>query len=110
MGIIRHSNVNIGDYICYHKPSLKNHVESVHEKEKTFICEICDYSCSQKPNLKRHVESVHDKIKPYKCKIYDYSFSQMTTHHEPVHNNERPLKYEVPEDFLQISIVLIYKV
>jgi len=53
--------------------SLKNHVESVHDKEKPFMCANYDYCWSQKPNLKRHDESVHGNKKPFKCKICDYS-------------------------------------
>ena len=43
-----------------HKPNLKIHIESVHEGNKPFKCEICDARFTQKHVLVQHMESVHD--------------------------------------------------
>ena len=40
------------------KYDMKIHVESVHEKKKTFKCEICDKNFANKKNMVTHVENM----------------------------------------------------
>ena len=39
---INHSNLNFFDYRFSAKSSLKNHTRSVHERNKSFNCDICN--------------------------------------------------------------------
>ena len=73
---------------------MKKHIESVHEKNKPFIC---DLRFSQKNDLKRHIESVHENKEPFKCNICDKKFNRktnMTRHVATVHGGikQRELK------------------
>ena len=49
---INHSNLNFFYYRFSAKRSLKNHTRSVHERNKSFNCDICDYISSEKSNIK----------------------------------------------------------
>ena len=39
--------------------------------EKQFKCDICDSFFQTKQTLKRHIQSIHTKEKPYLCNICD---------------------------------------
>ena len=43
---------------------MKQHIESVHEKNEPFQCDICETSFLQEYSLKQHKESIHEKVKP----------------------------------------------
>ena len=43
---------------------MKQHNESVHEKNEPFQCDICETSFLQEYSLKQHKESIHEKVKP----------------------------------------------
>ena len=66
---------------------MNEHAERVHERKKSFKCQICDYKSSQKGDLKRHV-AVHEEKKAFECKFCAYSspnkshFIQHVTCHE----------------------------
>ena len=46
------------------KPDLKEHMESIHEGKKPFLCSTCDAIFTQKPDLKEHMELIHEGKKP----------------------------------------------
>ena len=74
----------ICDCSNYQKRDLNKGVESVHEGNKLFQCDIFHYSCSQKSNMKTHVAMVHEEKKTFKCDICDYRFSLKATMNEHV--------------------------
>ena len=49
---------------------MRKHVDIVHEKKKSFKCELCDYNCGQKGDMKKHVAIVHEKKKPFKWNMF----------------------------------------
>ena len=69
----------ICDCSNYQKRDLNKDVESVHEGNKLFQCDIFHYSCSQKSHINRNVASVHEGNKPFKCDIFKYSCSKKLT-------------------------------
>ena len=54
---------------------LNGHIESVHERNVPFKCNLCDPAFSHKASLKVHIESVHEKNKLSKCNLCDATFS-----------------------------------
>ena len=49
--------------------TLRNHIESVHMKMKTFSCELCGKSFSKKGGLKIHMEAMHGDLPSVMCNI-----------------------------------------
>ena len=62
---------------------MKIHVSSVHERKKTFKCDICDYSFSQKSHLKIHVASVHEGKSCYLIVGYEKEFDPIVATARP---------------------------
>lgn len=84
--------------------NMKQHVESVHDKNKTFDCKLCpvkfyaraaiehhtksihikDFKCQKCPyktstarTLRLHIKAIHDKIKDFVCKLCSYANSTL---------------------------------
>ena len=84
---------NICQFQTSQKSILKNHIKSVHLKEKDFPCKICDYRATQSGNLSRHVKNVHEKsdnIMCDKCKNYIQKIS-LKKHLKQQHDDEATL-------------------
>ena len=47
------------------KLTLDRHINSVHEKEKAFICDLCGDGFGRKDTLSKHKKIVHDKVLNY---------------------------------------------
>ena len=60
------------DYHCEQKPTLKAHIEAVHEGKKSHICSACGKGFATRQKMTIHTETVHEGKKPYECTIYDY--------------------------------------
>ena len=45
------------------KANLRNHIASVHTKQKTFLCELCDKMFLTSSDLTKHFRAVHDSSK-----------------------------------------------
>ena len=45
------------------KKTLQNHIKSVHEGKKEFLCSICNKDFAYVSSLKKHKKQVHDKVK-----------------------------------------------
>ena len=41
---------------------VRQHVKTVHDKIRSFICTLCDETLTHNCNLLVHVKTVHDKI------------------------------------------------
>ena len=67
-------------------------MESVHENNKSFKCEICEYSCSSKGRMKIQVEAVQETIDANVTFVASgYSYSQKGTtkrHGARVHDSK----------------------
>ena len=48
--------------------SLKNHIKTVHEGIKDYICESCNKAFSHLDNLRVHTRTVHEGHRDYMCK------------------------------------------
>ena len=46
-------------------PYLKRHIDTTHQRKKSFKCIVCDASFTAKPTLKRHIDSFHEKKKSF---------------------------------------------
>ena len=67
---------------------LRNHISTVHEKKKPFLCTLCGNSYPSDHYLKSHIKSVHEGERRFKCPQCDAKFSQKSgvrTHIECVH-------------------------
>ena len=55
---------------------MKKHILEVHERKKTFECDVCGSRFARKDHLKGHIAAVHEGAKPFKCEFCDVSCSQ----------------------------------
>ena len=53
------------------KGSLKVHIASIHNKQKSYSCGFCNSTFLRKDNMKTHIKSVHEGKKPFQCDICD---------------------------------------
>ena len=53
---------------------LGDHIKTVHEKVRNFVCEICNKSFGKKCGLTSHIKTVHDKRRLFSCDICYKSF------------------------------------
>ena len=51
------------------KTHLNNHVEAKHLKRKNYFCDKCDYAATRKEAYVKHVKVVHDRIKDFICSL-----------------------------------------
>ncbi|CAO1334233.1 unnamed protein product [Diamesa serratosioi] len=66
---------------------LADHVRTVHEKVRNFVCEICNKSFGKKSGLTTHISTVHEKMKVFSCDICYKSFGhkQHALKHRDMH-------------------------
>ena len=77
--------------------SLKRHLNTVHAKEKTILCEQCDFRCCLIQNLEKHKRRVHNKELHHFCETCNKGFfsrNDLTNHINSVHdeNTEKVIK------------------
>ncbi|GLV31714.1 Phosphomevalonate kinase [Carabus blaptoides fortunei] len=70
---------------------LRQHVESVHIRLKTHVCETCGKSFTSTTSLHTHIK-IHSNVRAYTCKICDYSgrtasalYTHMARHENGLH-------------------------
>ena len=71
----------------------KENLNTIHEGERLFKCNVCDSSFSQKSALKAHVASYHEGKKPFQCTACNASFAQnvsLKKHVVTVHEGKKP--------------------
>ncbi len=56
-----HLNVSLVIRLLAKKGDLDKHIETLHEKVKSYKCESCEKSFSQKGHLQRHLKTVSRK-------------------------------------------------
>ena len=56
------------------RDALTKHISNVHDKKKSFKCEICLSCFSKKKHLKTHFISSHKEMELFKCDICFKSF------------------------------------
>jgi len=67
---------------------LQRHIEGVHEKKASYVCQVCNKGYNTKDSLRIHMK-VHQEDRPYKCDKCDAAFKsncKLTRHkfgHEP---------------------------
>lgn len=66
---------------------LADHVRTVHEKVRNFVCEICNKSFGKKSGLTTHISTVHEKIKVFSCDICfkHFGHKQHAVKHREMH-------------------------
>ena len=72
---------------------MREHISTVHEKIRPYMCPICNKSFGQKSSLPGHIASVHEGKRPYACKVYDKHFvakQGLQKHEATVHEGKRP--------------------
>ena len=77
----------------YSNSNLKRHIETVHEKEKEYKCEICPIKFASINALFNHMKEEHMQIKASKSKDCNKNFSReldMETHEKKVHLSKKP--------------------
>ncbi|XP_064645786.1 zinc finger protein 658B-like [Lineus longissimus] len=94
-------------YFCYfcsdkfaEQETLDEHIQSVHEGEKTFDCPQCEFRSWDESGLKSHMkfhryrnEKTHFRCQ--ECGAYMYSSADFEHHHVTVHDNLKPYKCRV---------------
>ena len=79
------------------KCTLDAHIETVHEKKKPHLCNLCGKAFSAKKALQYHIRCVHEKKKPFSCTICENKFTTKKAqrmHIETVHEKIRFWFYE----------------
>ncbi|KAK7082448.1 hypothetical protein SK128_027337 [Halocaridina rubra] len=71
--------------------NLKNHIASVHHKEKPHACHMCDKTYTKVAALEVHIRSAHTGERPYVCKICSKAFCNpnLLRIHEVSHTGEQ---------------------
>ena len=77
--------------MSHHRHVLLQHVKTVHDKIKSFVCNKCDKTFSQCRDLKNHMRT-HTKEKPFQCSICNKRFNQSShlTRHLRTHKKDKP--------------------
>ena len=55
--------------------SLKVHIASVHNKQKSYSCGFCNSTFHRKDKMETHIKSVHEGKKAFQCDICDNNYS-----------------------------------
>ena len=77
----------------YHINMNKENLNTIHEGERPFKCNVCDDSFPQKSALKMHVALDHEGRKPFQCNACNASFAQnvnLKNHLILVHEGKKP--------------------
>ena len=75
---------------------MKEHISTIHEKQKKFKCDKCGKAYNRPIHLQDHIASVHDGIAPYKCDICSKAFnnkSNFRKHVEKAHVKKESDKF-----------------
>ena len=85
-------------YLCHgsfrSNYDLNKHRAAVHEKLKSYTCDICDFQSAMSCNIKRHMVVIH-KLRPYTCNLCDYKSAQagnVRRHLNTMHNVKRKVR------------------
>ena len=62
-------------YKLYNISTLRRHQKSVHDKIKSFECQLCQKKFGLSAYLRKHITTVHQKIKNFECHICRNSFA-----------------------------------
>ncbi|XP_064080011.1 uncharacterized protein LOC135197034 isoform X1 [Macrobrachium nipponense] len=75
------------------KRMLRNHMESVHNKVKPFLCNYCGYSTASRSTLKMHMRQ-HTGEKPFACEKCSYRTADHNSlrRHRMQHSGVRPYR------------------
>ena len=73
------------------KSNLKNHIRSVHNNEKRYLCDFCNKGFYNKKDWRCHYRT-HTGEKPFQCQTCDKTFKRKTAlrRHTMIHTGERP--------------------
>ncbi|XP_045114311.1 uncharacterized protein LOC123506350 isoform X2 [Portunus trituberculatus] len=71
--------------------NLKNHIASIHQKERPFACQQCKKTYSKASSLQVHIRSVHTGERPFECSVCDKTFcnAALLKNHQVVHTGEK---------------------
>lgn len=93
------THLNIREYQCPHceryfsrNTFLKNHIMSVHEKEKPFVCSECGKTFSRMDSMKRH-GALH-KEREYSCNLCGMTYhtlNNLNMHTKRVHTDNQDM-------------------
>ncbi|KAF5288219.1 hypothetical protein FQA39_LY03987 [Lamprigera yunnana] len=75
--------------------SLKKHIQSVHDKFKPFICNICGHKTTRKSMLDLHLRQ-HTGEKPHQCSVCEYKTGDHNSLRRHVMRHSGDTKYACP--------------
>lgn len=70
--------------------ALKQHLRTVHEKQRPFKCQLCPSAFGQRNHLSQHVLVVHERRKLFHCDICGTSFSNRGNLNQHVRRKHKP--------------------
>lgn len=56
------------------KHNIDDRIQVVHGKNKPYKCSRCDYTCTRQNSLENHVKEVHDDNQPFACSLCNCKF------------------------------------
>ncbi|KAK4876594.1 hypothetical protein RN001_009100 [Aquatica leii] len=75
--------------------SLKKHIQSVHDKFKPFICNVCGHKTTRKSMLDLHLRQ-HTGEKPHQCPVCEYKTGDHNSLRRHVMRHSGDTKYACP--------------
>ncbi len=60
--------------ICFHRPTLRGHMFTVHGEGTGLVCALCGAKFYNKSHLKTHMNSKHETAKLYQCDLCEKSY------------------------------------
>ncbi|XP_063697586.1 zinc finger protein 845-like [Culicoides brevitarsis] len=72
-------------------PTLKEHIEAVHEKKFLFFCDICGKGFARKSGLRSHMKVNHITSRDFPCPICNQTFAQLNqlNAHKKIHSTKK---------------------
>ncbi|XP_022903654.2 zinc finger protein 260-like [Onthophagus taurus] len=103
-----HKKCDICNNIFADSKGLKKHIQSVHNKFKPYVCNICGHKSSRKAMLDLHLRQ-HTGEKPYSCHICSYRTGDHNSLRRHLMRHEGTKKYSCPHCSYQSIQSVAYK-
>jgi len=101
--------------------NLKNHIATVHDGHRAFLCDLCGKSFRLHATLMRHKGRNHNQKNLKKCSFCPAQFAdnyKLSRHIRSIHSKEKPFKCDFEgcnkafarKDKLQVSLSFLWRI